>query len=69
MPYGPPRPIKSQRFDVVRGRILDDRTIEKYILAGRYGEARRAALLEARKKKPRRKPTHTLAKTLKLLGL
>lgn len=51
-PFGPPSAhIKSRDYSsAVRGKPLDDATIERYIRAGRYGEERRLALLEAEKK-------------------
>ncbi len=50
----------------VRGAPLTDARIRKYILAGRYGEERRAALLSDEAAKPKRSPS-AWSKTLALL--
>lgn len=68
----PPGPngIRSPNYGAIVGKRLTDRQIDKYILAGRYGEARRAALQaqkDAEKKKKR--PTSSWAKVKKLLDL
>tara|TARA_R110002051_G_scaffold140428_1_gene213170 strand:- start:1852 stop:2085 length:234 start_codon:yes stop_codon:yes gene_type:complete len=51
---------KSPQFDAVRGKLLTDKRIEHYILAGKYGSRRKQKLLGsialAKKLKEQAKP-------------
>lgn len=70
--FGPPSStLRSPNYEGrFRGKRLTDKMIEKYILAGRYGEARRKALadrlaVEAAPKKIRKSAWKETMKLLK----
>lgn len=57
-PYGPPRPLRSQGVPTLRGNILTDARILRYMHAGFYGPERQADAvreLECVKPKTRKK--------------
>lgn len=74
-PFGPPSSsLRSRDYsDAIKGKQLDDKTIEKYIRLGYYGRDRQRELLEA-EKKPTKKARKlgrksTIENLLKELGI
>lgn len=68
--YGPPRRgISSPQFSTIRGAILTDHKIEKYIALGFYGDERRSALLAKKTAPKREKKQSVLQQALQNLGL
>lgn len=62
-------PIRSPNFSNIRGPVLTDRKILSYILAGRYGEARRIAALAAQKPRGKKRKTKAEPSVLHALDL
>lgn len=61
-PFGPPSSsIRSPQFSTIRGPVLTDRQIDRYIRLGYYGESAKRRLLDReakpKKREPRTKPT------------
>lgn len=72
--FGPPRDHIAGRdySTAIRGRLLDDATIDNYIRCGHYGPERQSELLAAErdaKPKKRVRKFNPMAEAMKLLGL
>lgn len=68
-PYGPPRPLRSQGVPTLRGNILTDARILRYIMKGFYGPEKQAEALAILKEPIKHKPEPTASDYLSDLFL